>query len=442
MTNLWTLYNLRESPFFQEQLRSDPDARYPVELFVGRQREVARLVGVVREKAGSSSRQTVQGPPGRGKSTLVQQVKAILAKDGFLSHPEAISVGSADSTQTLLLRIVKYVYGAILAAAPNAAIRDTPPMATARQLTLAFQGRAGGGGLSLPAVGGINLAVSTQYQTPQAALEVLIPELLHELSALAREQLGARGILLHMNNLEALSNADAETAARIVQDLRDPLLMAEGFHTIVVGADEAIRSVVLSVRQVRDVFSSARPLPPLTLPEILQLLERRYEHLRAEKGRPPRKPVDDDAVAELHTLFRGNLRGLLNALEDGAHTLIDYGFAGGAPMTRDQLRGVLRGRYQETLEAELTRGDVRLLQQVAEAGLFEGFTQSQLARVWDVSRATVSGHLKRWEGNEYITETEPVETGRKRGRPERAYILSPVVRLAFEPLPDTTALDA
>lgn len=66
MSSLWHLYNLKESPFFQEQLTADPAGRYPIELFVGRQAEVKRLVSVIRDKIGSSSRQTVQGPPGIG----------------------------------------------------------------------------------------------------------------------------------------------------------------------------------------------------------------------------------------------------------------------------------------------------------------------------------------------------------------------------------------
>src|SRR4051794_6006911 len=90
--SLWHLYNLRESPFFQEQLTADPEARYPIELFVGRTAEVERLVSGVRQKRDSSSRQTVQGPPGIGKSTLVQQVKAHVAADGVVSHPGSVSV--------------------------------------------------------------------------------------------------------------------------------------------------------------------------------------------------------------------------------------------------------------------------------------------------------------------------------------------------------------
>jgi ATPase subunit of ABC transporter with duplicated ATPase domains len=151
ISSLWHLYNLRESPFFQEQLTAGPDARYSIDLFVGRRTEVDRLVRGIRGKLASSSRQTVQGRPGIGKSTLIQQVKHVVAEDGILSSPLAVRVGHADSTETVLLRTVNYVYAAILSNSQTTAIGDLEPMVTAKQLTFAFQARSGGGDSAWPA---------------------------------------------------------------------------------------------------------------------------------------------------------------------------------------------------------------------------------------------------------------------------------------------------
>lgn len=437
--SLWHLYNLRESPFFQEQLTADPDARYPIELFVGRQDEVARLVGGVEQKLGSSSRQTVQGPPGIGKSTLVQQVKASLARYGVISHPGAVSVGHADSTQTVLLRVLQYVYATVLGSSPSAAIADVEPMVTAKQLTLAFQSRSGGAGFSVAGAAGLNLSVNTQYLTPQPAVEVLVPELIGRISLLARERLRASGILVHLDNLENLSDEDAAAAARIVRDLRDPLLMGEGCHFVLVGTDEAIRTVVTSTRQVRDVFSLPRPLRPLGIPEIRELLRRRYEHLRVDARRPVGAPVSDEAVADLHALFGGNLRGLLLALEDAAGALIEYGGAAGNPMSRDAVRFVLRGRYQEGIEANLEPADARYLHQLAAARLFDGFTQAGLVELWGVGQGAVSKILKRLEAAGYVTSRGVDRAAGERGRPEKRYAVTAVTRLAFEGAPDETS---
>jgi uncharacterized membrane protein len=433
--SIWHLYNLRESPFFQEQLTADPDARYPTDLFVGRQEEVHRLATGVRQKIASSSRQTVQGPPGYGKSTLVQQVKAVLGEDRVLSYPRAVSVGHADNTQTVLLRIVQYVYATILGSASSAAIADRGPMATAKQLTLAFQTRSGGGGFNVAGALGLNLNMATQFVTPPAALEILVPELLRDLSDLARKQLDAHGILVHLDNLENLSDEDAEAAGRVMRDLRDPVLMTQGYHFVLVGTNEAVRTVVASTRQVRDVFSLPKPLHPLSFPEVVQMLGRRYEHLRADSSRLAQTPVTDEAVADLHALFGGNLRGLLLALEDASRTLIEYGTAGGRPMSRGQVRSVLRGRYLEDISANLDPTDARYLRQIAGAGHSGTYTQATLERVWKVSRGTVSKVLKRLEAAGYVAELEPGEPV-GRGRPEKGYQLAAVPRLAYEPVPE------
>ncbi len=53
--NAWRLFNLRESPFFQEPLQAG--TRYPMSLFVGRTADTDRLLNKITRSPGSS-RQT------------------------------------------------------------------------------------------------------------------------------------------------------------------------------------------------------------------------------------------------------------------------------------------------------------------------------------------------------------------------------------------------
>jgi hypothetical protein len=46
--NLWHLFNLRESPYFQQDLQASGKARYPIELFVGREAEAERIPSSTR----------------------------------------------------------------------------------------------------------------------------------------------------------------------------------------------------------------------------------------------------------------------------------------------------------------------------------------------------------------------------------------------------------
>lgn len=93
VTNIWNILNLRESPFFQDPLDPSTGGHYPVRLFVGRKREADHIL---RGLGGAPhSRHAVQGPPGVGKTTLVQYVKAAAAESGWLAESEAIPVTSA-----------------------------------------------------------------------------------------------------------------------------------------------------------------------------------------------------------------------------------------------------------------------------------------------------------------------------------------------------------
>jgi hypothetical protein len=64
LPNLWGLYNLRSSPFFQATLRADSQTT-PLQLFVGRQRERQLLMTTIGSSV--SSRQAVAGLPASAK---------------------------------------------------------------------------------------------------------------------------------------------------------------------------------------------------------------------------------------------------------------------------------------------------------------------------------------------------------------------------------------
>lgn len=72
-TNPLALFNLRESPYFQDALQAT--GRYPLSLFVGRDDAAEILLKKIVMSPGGT-RQTIGGSAGVGKSTLAQYVKA------------------------------------------------------------------------------------------------------------------------------------------------------------------------------------------------------------------------------------------------------------------------------------------------------------------------------------------------------------------------------
>src|SRR6267378_3531424 len=111
--DLWQLFNLRDTPYFQEALRPGDGARYPVEWFVGRELEANRLARTIFGHSGSS-RQTIRGSVGVGKSTLAQHVKALLAREQLYSNPDAVALGHADGADEVCIRILSYVYETLI----------------------------------------------------------------------------------------------------------------------------------------------------------------------------------------------------------------------------------------------------------------------------------------------------------------------------------------
>ena len=108
--NHWHAYNLSESPFFQRDLQ--PSAvRYPIDLFVGREEEADRLLRAIGGAA--STRQTIEGLPGFGKTTLAQFVKSRAAAAGYACYPDPVSAAGVDNSETLLVRLLSYVYDAL-----------------------------------------------------------------------------------------------------------------------------------------------------------------------------------------------------------------------------------------------------------------------------------------------------------------------------------------
>ena len=100
-------------------------------------------------------------------------------------------------------------------------------------------------GVSL--TGSVSAGRSASLNTPGAARpSILVAQLLQGLMRVAREALHARGILVHVNNLENLSDSDATRAGAIFRDLRDPCLLADGYHWVVVGTSDALSAAALS----------------------------------------------------------------------------------------------------------------------------------------------------------------------------------------------------
>ena len=433
--DLWPLFNLRDTPYFQEALRPGEGARYPVEWFVGRDAEAERLTRMILGHAGSS-RQSIRGSAGVGKSTLAQRVKSLLAPQRMYSTPDAVALGHADGADEVCVRILSYVYETLLAAAQEkgglGSLEKDDAVQNTRQLVRVFRETTGfSGGVSVPVIGSLSAGRSSTLNTPGAARpSVLVAPLLQGLMRAARDVLSARGILVHVNNLENLSDADAAKAGAIFRDLRDPCLLAEGYHWLVVGTGDALSAAIDAHPQLRSVFSLTLALDPLKPGELLQLLDRRYQALALDTSKPVRPPVTPRAVQSLYTLFHGDLRGTLAALDEGAHGLLGYGKKPDASLTLSDLQAFLQHRYEADALARLTATQAKALAALAQRAKHGSFLIKDAAAIWKNERSRASRLVGELQRAGYVLPLERV-AAEERGRPATPYVLSGSARLAF-----------
>ena len=387
LPNHWNLFNLQENPYFQTTL-GESGVRYPLTLFVGRGIELRRLLAGIG--GAGSSRQAVGGAPGVGKTTLVQSAKATALVHGYWATQGIIPFYPDDTAERVMGRVLEGVYEAILTARPQTA--DHAAMQRAQQYVRAFRLVGGGGGVSLAGFGA-SASQSTAAVTPAAGLLLDGPRVIRELLALVAEH--AKGIVLHLNNLENLSDRDVANAADILRSLRDPVLLQDGLHVLLVGTTEAVTAATTAHAQLRTVFSLLT-LEAMPEPDVQALLDARYRHLVRDVSRPATPPVAPAAVAALYPLFRGDLRGLFKALEEGVTLLVGLvGDAPGASLQVDALRPALQRRYADLLAQTLSPTRQRQLTAWArELGPEASPTQEKLRRLWKLSQPAVSQALR------------------------------------------------
>jgi hypothetical protein len=374
----WDLYNLSASPYFHTPLEATESSPHPLSLFVGREPELATLLDNIASAGRASSRQAIAGVPGVGKTTLVKELKARLHQAGYLTTDTVVPVLADDDLPLLFGRILSALYDTIVANRPYAS--GNRALEAAETLVRSARIPTGGGGFSVLGIGASATKGTTVLGPKDVRLEG--PKVAYDL---AQFVLGtdARGVVLHLNNLENLTEKDAVHAADLLRDLRDMLLTHHGLHFIVTGTPDAVTTAIDTHPQVRSHFEVLQ-LEPLTVTEVHELLRRRYEHLRLEPKRAPVPPVENAVVAHLHGLYRGDLRGLLQALETGVKPLLTLNAADGTPRpaTVEAVRATLQERYAREISRKLDPVRAKQLTKWGETDPAASMTQAKLQTLW------------------------------------------------------------
>ncbi len=185
-------------------------------------------------------------------------------------------------------------------------------------------------------------------------------------------------ILIHVNNLEALSTRDTQRAAALLLEVRD-YLMVSGAHWVFVGATGVESSVFRAHYQVGGIFPPALTLSPLTGDEVGELLARRYQHLK--RGRQSTPPVELRDAVRLYRRYRGDLRNFLQLLSAACN--IELGVRDSRSLGLDVILALMGPRFAAKVRAETGETDYSHL-----VTIFKGGDVDTEVRVTDVAKRT------------------------------------------------------
>jgi hypothetical protein len=430
----WHLYGLVGSPYVDAST-CDEAPCLPTRDIVGREADVRVLRAAIHDAGRASSLQCVVGPSGVGRRTLVRALKAALTADGYLAADVRAVVGPGDGIEVVLGRVLSALHDTVLVNRPQAA--SHPAMRTAARLVLAA--RLGtheetGSEHDLLA----RFRAERRRRTPALRDVALLDDAPDAIAALAHlvSYDGDRGAVLHLHVKEHATIADRAATEDVLHALHGPMLGAAGLHFVLTGTPDTVGALLGTETHARNV-PATHVVPPLPLDAVRELLRRRYQRARLANDRPVVPPVDEEIIASLHGLFRGDLRGLLAALHDGVTPLLGLAGAGeggtkrtgqASPpsVTWPELRPMLQTRYAARLAALSEKHRVRQLTLWGMSAPAEVHTQKSLRKFWNVSQAGVSHALAHLTHAGYVLASP--------GRPGQAteYMLSGVSRLIFD----------
>jgi DNA-binding transcriptional ArsR family regulator len=332
----------------------------------------------------------VEGAPGIGKTSFVNKLKAELAAAGMLTHADPVRI-VADSSVLAFVADVLRVLLRIRAA--HKLDGDAFWRRTAR-IVEGEDTQAGGFN-----VGPVGVSYERGRVPAEAPLGNLY-EVVGEALARLRKELDA-AVLLHVNNLENLSEDDATRAARLIRDLRDFFLLPSA-HWVFVGASGVDNRVFRAYDQVAGIFPDPIVLEPLRAHEVAELLRRRYAHLALPDGRAV-PPVEPDVAAELYSLYHGDLRNFLRLLSDAC--ALALGIEGIEPLSAQRIVAAAAPRYAKAIERRIGTTDMDYLSRVVRAAPSDEFTVGGTANRTGLGQSGASRLIARLRNSGVVAET-------------------------------------
>lgn len=390
IANRWIPFGLERDPFFQNELSATDEALYPAtRYFVGRVAELERVATTVG--SGVSSCTVIEGDAGVGKTSFVNTLKARLAASGALTHENPIRIFDDTTFHGLVTEVLRTLLEIRATQLEAGVARFQKSTARTEQLwekvaTIAEGDVNRGGSIG---VAGFSVGTSVTTVAPQGAGDRYFDEVQRALADLSDR--GRVPVLLHVDNLENLRDADLTKAATLIRNLRDYLLIPGG-HWAFVGKTRVTQDVFEVREEVGSIIAQPVFLKPLSPEELRALLELRYSRLR--RGRRFMSPIELPVAQSLYGRFHGDLRSFLQLLSRAAERALPAD--GKLPMTEETILAAVGDTYCERMVQRIGADLFAYLEAALRAATPAAeFRAADIARVANVSRARASQIVER-----------------------------------------------
>jgi DNA-binding MarR family transcriptional regulator len=389
---IWQEYGFKGNPFDPNALSLYQDTLLPIDkAFVGRHdtQEAKLLMNLLGSSGGN--RIVVEGEIGVGKTTFINYYRYLAEYKAGEKEKLFTSFGEIPfhyhwEAKDFLLNILSHlihklvlVYGVQKVASTQLfeelLVLDKVYLQSSFQIEGQILGIGGGFGksrqVSIPPIS-------------EARLVFYIQETIQEMI-----RRGYRGVILHFDNLELLTEAQMERVQLVFQNIRD-LLQIREVYFIFIAQTGFFRRIISPLERVRSIFFGW-PIfvPPLTETEVIMALQKRYQ-LLAMKNVQWVKPVEDECIAFLYQLYDGKIRFVMDALQA---ILTRFSVSKARPLTLPEVQHFLADFMEEKILQNLTPREFEMLMQAAS---WEQVTNTQLVKDLQLDKHNISKYLQKF----------------------------------------------
>lgn len=394
-SDIWEFYGFQYNPFDTRALSPFSQTPLPIaQAFIPRltdERATTVLANILASSGGM--RLVVEGEIGVGKTTFVNYHRYLwhLAKERALfTTINEISLCPGWNVKDCLLNILANLLEALLQHRGEKFVKENKVFREILVLSKvlwesakSFQGSVNLGFVGIG--GGYGKQMSLLLPNmPEIQLLIYFQKMVEEII-----KIGYRGVLLHLDNLELPSRSQPALTQQLFENLRDALQTSD-VYSVVVGYKGFFYQIISPCERVRSVFFGYPiTIAPLSLPEVLAVLEKRYE-LLAKNPNQFIRPVENELVEYLYQVYNGKIRFIMDAINS-----LVYQLSAGRVKTfslkegKLSLQSLIAEKSRQFLtprEWEILQGCLRL----------ERFQNADLSRDLRISRQHVSYYLNRF----------------------------------------------